>query len=148
MPRPALLSGGMGEHKRPGLRQHAGGLRTLSRFSVVRQVIARSARGCSLHRPAGDRASAPGGTFVVIGSTVSVQPPAGMGLYGGIKAAVRAFSRSWIQDIKGTGIRINVLGPGAVDTESLCGALGMARARTPSPTRSGRWAREPHRADR
>ncbi|MEU9616530.1 MULTISPECIES: SDR family oxidoreductase [Streptomyces] len=68
-----------------------------------------------------------GGTVVIIGSTASVQPPAGMGLYGGAKAAVRAFIRSWIQDIKGTGIRMNVLSPGAVDTESLRRALGMAQ---------------------
>ncbi|MFJ9871566.1 SDR family NAD(P)-dependent oxidoreductase [[Kitasatospora] papulosa] len=68
-----------------------------------------------------------GGTVVIIGSTASIQPPAGMGLYGGAKAAVRAFIRSWIQDIKGTGIRMNVLSPGAVDTESLRRALGMAQ---------------------
>ncbi|WP_030273922.1 SDR family NAD(P)-dependent oxidoreductase [Streptomyces sp. NRRL B-24484] len=69
----------------------------------------------------------PGGTVVVIGSTASIRPPAGMGLYGGSKAAVRAFVRSWIQDIKGSGIRINVLSPGAVDTESLRRALGAAQ---------------------
>lgn len=48
---------------------------------------------------------------VIIGLSASLQPPAGMGLYGGAKAAVRAFTRSWIQDIKGTGIRMNVLSP-------------------------------------
>ncbi|MCC9306086.1 SDR family oxidoreductase [Kitasatospora sp. RB6PN24] len=69
----------------------------------------------------------PGGTVVIIGSTASIQPPAGMGLYGGSKAAVRAFIRSWIQDIKGSGIRMNVLSPGAVDTESLRSALAMAQ---------------------
>ncbi|MEW2491537.1 SDR family oxidoreductase [Streptomyces sp. NPDC048411] len=68
----------------------------------------------------------PGGTVVIIGSTASIQPPAAMGLYGGAKAAVRAFIRSWIQDIKGSGIRMNVLSPGAVDTESLRSALEMA----------------------
>jgi NAD(P)-dependent dehydrogenase (short-subunit alcohol dehydrogenase family) len=68
-----------------------------------------------------------GGTVVIIGSTASVQPPRGMGIYGGSKAAVRAFIRSWIQDIKGSGIRMNVLSPGAVDTESLRRALGMAQ---------------------
>ncbi|WP_042381359.1 SDR family NAD(P)-dependent oxidoreductase [Streptacidiphilus melanogenes] len=68
-----------------------------------------------------------GGTIVIIGSTASIRPPAGMGLYGGSKAAVRAFIRSWIQDVKGTGIRMNVLSPGAVDTDSLRSALGMAQ---------------------
>ncbi len=67
-----------------------------------------------------------GGTVVVIGSTGSVQARRGMSLYCGAKAAVRACVKSWIQDIKGTGIRINVVSPGAVDTESLRKALGQA----------------------
>jgi NAD(P)-dependent dehydrogenase (short-subunit alcohol dehydrogenase family) len=34
--------------------------------------------------------------------------------------------RAWIQDISGSGIRINVLSPGAVDTPSLRGAFELA----------------------
>lgn len=68
-----------------------------------------------------------GGTVVVIGSTASIQPPAAMSLYGGSKAAVRNFVRAWIQDIKGSGIRMNVLSPGAVDTDSLRSAAAMAQ---------------------
>jgi NAD(P)-dependent dehydrogenase (short-subunit alcohol dehydrogenase family) len=68
-----------------------------------------------------------GGTIVVIGSTASIQPPRGMSLYAGAKAAVRNCVRVWIQDVKGSGIRINVLSPGAVDTESLRRALAMAQ---------------------
>jgi NAD(P)-dependent dehydrogenase (short-subunit alcohol dehydrogenase family) len=67
-----------------------------------------------------------GGTFVLIGSTASISPPPGMSLYGGAKAAVRCMVRSWIQDIKGSGIRINVLSAGAVDTPSLRAALSSA----------------------
>ncbi|MER5228060.1 SDR family NAD(P)-dependent oxidoreductase [Streptomyces flaveus] len=63
---------------------------------------------------------------MVIGSTASIQPPQGMSLYGGSKAAVRNFVRAWIQDVKGSGIRINVLSPGAVDTDSLRSAAEMA----------------------
>ncbi|WP_406193892.1 SDR family oxidoreductase [Kitasatospora sp. NBC_01560] len=69
----------------------------------------------------------PGGTVVVIGSTASIRPPRGMSLYGGSKAAVRAFVRAWIQDIKGSGVRMNILSPGAVDTDSLRSALAMAQ---------------------
>ncbi|MFI6452574.1 SDR family NAD(P)-dependent oxidoreductase [Streptosporangium amethystogenes] len=69
----------------------------------------------------------PGGTVVIIGSTASIQPPRGMSMYGGAKAAVRTFVRAWIQDIKGSGVRMNVLSPGAVDTESLRRALGQAQ---------------------
>lgn len=68
-----------------------------------------------------------GGTVVVIGSTASVQPPAAMSVYGGAKAAVRCFIRAWIQDIKGSGIRMNVLSQGAVDTPSLRQAAEQAR---------------------
>jgi NAD(P)-dependent dehydrogenase (short-subunit alcohol dehydrogenase family) len=66
------------------------------------------------------------GTVVIIGSTASVQALPGMSLYSGAKAAVRALVRGWIQDIKGSGVRINVLSPGAVDTPSLRIALAGA----------------------
>ena len=49
-----------------------------------------------------------------------------MSLYGGAKAAIRQFVRGWIQDVKGSGVRINVLSPGAVDTPSLRTALAGA----------------------
>ena len=49
-----------------------------------------------------------------------------MSLYGGAKAAVRAMVRTWIQDVRGSGVRINVLSPGAVDTPSLRNALAGA----------------------
>jgi NAD(P)-dependent dehydrogenase (short-subunit alcohol dehydrogenase family) len=49
-----------------------------------------------------------------------------MSLYGGAKAAVRCMVRCWIQDIKGPGIRINILSAGAVDTPSLRSALEAA----------------------
>jgi NAD(P)-dependent dehydrogenase (short-subunit alcohol dehydrogenase family) len=67
-----------------------------------------------------------GGTIVIIGSTAGVSPPPSMSLYSGAKAAVRCMVRCWIQDIKGSGIRINVLSAGAVDTPSLRSALEAA----------------------
>ena len=67
-----------------------------------------------------------GGTFVIIGSTASVQPPPSMSIYGGAKAAIRCMVRCWIQDIKGSGIRINVLTAGAINTPSLRSALEAA----------------------
>ena len=33
-------------------------------------------------------------------------------VYNATKAAVRSFARSWILDLRGHGIRINVLSPG------------------------------------
>lgn len=67
-----------------------------------------------------------GGTVVIIGSTASTQALSGMALYGGSKAAIRGFVRAWIQDIHSSGIRINVLSPGAIDTPSLRSAFGGA----------------------
>lgn len=67
-----------------------------------------------------------GASVVVIGSTASEYPPPAMGIYGGAKAAVRNMVRSWIYDVKGSGIRMNVLSPGTVDTLSLRSAMTQA----------------------
>jgi NAD(P)-dependent dehydrogenase (short-subunit alcohol dehydrogenase family) len=66
------------------------------------------------------------GTIILIGSTASVAPPAGMSIYGAIKAGFHGMVRALIQDAKGTGVRINILSPGSVDTPSLRRALGKA----------------------
>jgi len=68
----------------------------------------------------------PGSSIVLIGSTASVAPPAGMAIYGAIKAGMRGMMRSLVLDLKGTGIRLNVLSPGPVNTESLRRALVKA----------------------
>ncbi|WP_342655220.1 SDR family oxidoreductase [Pseudomonas sp. F3-2] len=60
-----------------------------------------------------------GASIVIIGSTASINPGPGLSVYGATKAALRALVRSWIVDIKGSGVRINLLSPGPVDTESL-----------------------------
>ncbi|NUP07471.1 MAG: SDR family oxidoreductase [Polyangiaceae bacterium] len=67
-----------------------------------------------------------GGSVVIIGSTASEVPPPGMSIYGASKAAVRNLVRSWVFDVKGSGIRMNVLSPGTVDTPSLRTALTKA----------------------
>jgi len=61
----------------------------------------------------------PGSSIVITGSTASINPGEGLSVYGGTKAALRAMVRSWILDIKGAGVRINILSPGPVDTQSL-----------------------------
>lgn len=65
-----------------------------------------------------------GSSIVIIGSTASINPGAGLGVYGATKAALRALVRSWILDIKGSGVRINLLSPGPVNTQSLRDVLG------------------------
>ena len=46
------------------------------------------------------------------------------------KAAVRNLARTWAEDLKGTGIRVNVLSPGAIATELATEALGEAGLKT------------------
>jgi NAD(P)-dependent dehydrogenase (short-subunit alcohol dehydrogenase family) len=65
-----------------------------------------------------------GGAIVIIGSSSTITPGAGLSVYGGSKAALRTMVRSWILDIKGSGIRINMLSPGPVDTQSLRAFFG------------------------
>lgn len=60
-----------------------------------------------------------GSSIVIIGSTASMNPGPGLSVYGATKAALRAMVRSWILDIKGSCVRINLLSPGPVDTQSL-----------------------------
>jgi NAD(P)-dependent dehydrogenase (short-subunit alcohol dehydrogenase family) len=65
-----------------------------------------------------------GSSVVIIGSTASINPGPGLSAYGATKAALRALVRSWILDIKGSGVRINLLSPGPVNTQSLRDVLG------------------------
>jgi NAD(P)-dependent dehydrogenase (short-subunit alcohol dehydrogenase family) len=44
-------------------------------------------------------------------------------IYSASKAAIRNLARSWALDLKGTGIRVNVLSPGATATPGLLNAL-------------------------
>ncbi|HEY0491767.1 MAG TPA: SDR family oxidoreductase [Telluria sp.] len=66
-----------------------------------------------------------GASVVIIGSTASIDPGATMSIYGGTKAAVRNMVRSWIAELKGTGIRINIVSPGPTNTASLREAFGQ-----------------------
>lgn len=62
-----------------------------------------------------------GASIVIIGSTASIDPGPGLSVYGASKAALRNLVRSWIQEIKPSGVRINLVSPGPVDTPSLRG---------------------------
>lgn len=65
-----------------------------------------------------------GGSITIVGSTASFNPPPGMSVYGASKAAVRNLVRAWIQEIKGSGVRINVVSPGPVHTPGLDAFVG------------------------
>jgi NAD(P)-dependent dehydrogenase (short-subunit alcohol dehydrogenase family) len=60
-----------------------------------------------------------GGSVILTGSTVGVMGTPAMSVYSASKAAVRNFARSWILDLKGTGVRVNVLSPGLTETQKV-----------------------------
>lgn len=62
-----------------------------------------------------------GGSIVLNGSIVSIKANPAFSVYSATKAAVRAFARNWTLDLKGRGIRVNVVSPGPIDTPGLAG---------------------------
>ena len=66
----------------------------------------------------------PGGSVILTGSTTGTMGTAGFSLYSATKAAVRNLVRSWILDVKGRGIRINVISPGPTRTPGLVELAG------------------------
>jgi NAD(P)-dependent dehydrogenase (short-subunit alcohol dehydrogenase family) len=66
-----------------------------------------------------------GGSIILTGSTTGSMGTAAFSVYSATKAAIRNFARSWALDLKGTGIRVNVLSPGATTTPGLL--TGLAR---------------------
>lgn len=65
-----------------------------------------------------------GGSIILTGSTAGSSGTAAFSVYSASKAAVRNLARSWVLDLKGTGIRINVISPGPVHTPGLVGLAG------------------------
>jgi len=65
-----------------------------------------------------------GGSIILTGSSAGTTGAPAFSAYSASKAAVRNLARSWAEDLKGTGIRVNVLSPGATATELAKAALG------------------------
>jgi NAD(P)-dependent dehydrogenase (short-subunit alcohol dehydrogenase family) len=60
-------------------------------------------------------------SVILTGSTTSEMGMPGASVYAATKAALRNFARSWIIDLKGQDIRVNVLSPGPTRTPGLLG---------------------------
>lgn len=57
-----------------------------------------------------------GGSIILTGSTAASMGTPAFSIYAASKAAVHSFARNWILDLKGSGIRVNVLAPGSTST--------------------------------
>jgi NAD(P)-dependent dehydrogenase (short-subunit alcohol dehydrogenase family) len=55
-------------------------------------------------------------SIILTGSTAGTTGTPGFSVYSASKAAIRSFARSWILDLAGRRIRVNVLAPGATST--------------------------------
>ena len=65
-----------------------------------------------------------GGSIILTGSSAGTTGAPAFGAYSASKAAVRNLALTFAVDLKGTGIRINVLSPGPTATELAKAALG------------------------
>lgn len=65
-----------------------------------------------------------GGSIILTGSSTSVMGTPRFSVYSATKAAIRNFARSWALDLRGSGIRINVLSPGPTKTELALEVVG------------------------
>jgi NAD(P)-dependent dehydrogenase (short-subunit alcohol dehydrogenase family) len=65
-----------------------------------------------------------GASVILTGSTAASSGTPAFSVYAASKAAVRAFARNWILDVKGRSIRINTLSPGPIKTPGLVELVG------------------------
>ncbi len=68
-----------------------------------------------------------GSTIVLIGSIAGSIGTPGYGTYGATKAAVRAYARTWTNELADRGIRVNTLSPGPIDTPMFDGTSDEVR---------------------
>ena len=57
-----------------------------------------------------------GGSIFMTGSVASIKGFPGYSVYAASKAALHAFARGWLNELKGRNIRVNVLHPGPIAT--------------------------------
>lgn len=65
-----------------------------------------------------------GASIVLVGSTAADRGAAALGAYAASKAAVRSFARTWSNELKGRGIRVNVVSPAWIETPGGTAAFG------------------------
>ena len=63
-----------------------------------------------------------GASIILPGSTAATSGDVAFGVYAASKAAVRSFARTWANELKARGIRVNAIAPGPTDTPGISGA--------------------------
>jgi NAD(P)-dependent dehydrogenase (short-subunit alcohol dehydrogenase family) len=69
-----------------------------------------------------------GASVILNASTTADRGPEAFGTYAASKAAVRSFARTWANELKSRGIRVNAISPGSTDTPGVSGLVGEERA--------------------
>ncbi|WP_066364558.1 SDR family NAD(P)-dependent oxidoreductase [Herbidospora mongoliensis] len=62
-----------------------------------------------------------GASVILTGSTAAGSGAEAFGVYAASKAAIRSFARTWANELKGRGVRVNALIPGPVETPGISG---------------------------
>ncbi|WP_055586570.1 SDR family oxidoreductase [Streptacidiphilus griseoplanus] len=62
-----------------------------------------------------------GASVILAGSTAATSGAEAFGVYAASKAAIRSFSRTWANELRGRGIRVNTLVPGPITTPGNAG---------------------------
>jgi NAD(P)-dependent dehydrogenase (short-subunit alcohol dehydrogenase family) len=69
------------------------------------------------------------GASVIVNSSVRADDGvAAFGTYAASKAALRSYTRTWANELKGRGIRVNAISPGTIDTPAVAGMVGEENA--------------------
>ncbi|NAS21991.1 SDR family oxidoreductase [Herbidospora sp. NEAU-GS84] len=67
-----------------------------------------------------------GASVILTGSTAADSGAEAFGVYAASKAAIRSFARTWANELRGRGIRVNALIPGPVETPGINGLAADA----------------------
>ena len=65
-----------------------------------------------------------GASVILNASTSADHGDEFFGAYAASKAAVRSFARTWANELKGRGVRVNAISPGPIDTPAISGLVG------------------------
>ncbi len=69
-----------------------------------------------------------GASVILNASTAADHGGEAFGAYAASKAAIRSFARTWANELKGRGVRVNAVSPGSTDTPGINGLVGEENA--------------------